>query len=143
MPTIISSHIYMGEKIQICSRQPKNLLALAGGARDGPRGCPKPLLDAGCYKCNHCKVSCPILSETKKFKSSNTGKIYKIKQRVTLKPQARGEEKSWRAWPPLWGRGWVWVQQHIHDHNRTSGSKDPIGFRGKGAVLAASVASIH
>ena len=73
----------LGDKIQICSRQPKNLLALAGGAREGPRGGPKPPLDAGCYKCNHCKVSCPILIETKKFKSSNTGKIYKIKQRVT------------------------------------------------------------
>ena len=39
-------------------------------------------LDSGCYKCNHCKVSCPILEETKYFTSTRTEKRYKIKQKI-------------------------------------------------------------
>ena len=38
---------------------------------------------AGCFKCNKCRVSCPILVETDTFKSTNTQKTYKIKQRMT------------------------------------------------------------
>ena len=39
--------------------------------------------DAGCYKCSKkFKVSCPILEERKDFTSFNTGKKYKIKQKV-------------------------------------------------------------
>ena len=67
----------VGDRIQICSRQPKNLLAIAGGAGDGPRWIKKPPIDAGCYKCNHCKVSCLILNETNKFRSTNTDKFTK------------------------------------------------------------------
>ena len=73
----------MGDRIQICSKQPKNLLAIAGGAKNGLRGGHKPHPDAGCFKCNRCRVACPIINETKKFRSTNTGKEYKIKQRVT------------------------------------------------------------
>ena len=47
------------------------------------RGGQKPHPDAGCFKCNRCRVACPILNETKKFKSTNTKKEYKIKQKVT------------------------------------------------------------
>ena len=64
----------MGDRIQICSKQPKNLLRM----KNGPRGGNKPHPYAGCYKCNHCKVSCPILNESKTFKSTNTSKVYKI-----------------------------------------------------------------
>ena len=71
----------LGDRIQIASRQPKNLLRMAGGYKDG-QGAPKPAPDAGCFKCNHCKVSCPVLKETHTFRSSNTGKIYKIRQHM-------------------------------------------------------------
>ena len=73
----------MGDRIQVCSKQPKNLLSIAGGVKDGPRVGNKPHPNAGCYKCNRCKVACPILNETKTFKSTNTGKVYKIRQKVT------------------------------------------------------------
>ena len=70
----------MGERIQICTRQPKNLLRLAGGCKGVAEDPPQP--EPGCYKCNHCKVSCPVMNETKTFRSTNTGKSYKIKQRL-------------------------------------------------------------
>ena len=38
--------------------------------------------DAGCFKCNHCRVSCPILKETKQFSSTNTKRKYWIKERL-------------------------------------------------------------
>ena len=38
---------------------------------------------AGCFKCNKFRVSCPILVETDTFRSTNTQKTYKIKQRMT------------------------------------------------------------
>ena len=34
----------------------------------------------GSFKCNNCKVECPILVETKNFKSTNTGETYEIRQ---------------------------------------------------------------
>ena len=70
----------LGERIQICTRQPKNLLRLAGGCKGGAEDPPQP--ESGCYKCNHCKVSCPVMNETKTFRSTNTDKSYKIKQRL-------------------------------------------------------------
>ena len=36
----------------------------------------------GCSKCNRCKVSCPIIKEGGRFTSTNTGRTYKIKQKV-------------------------------------------------------------
>ena len=73
----------MGDRIQICSKQPKNLLRIAGGVKNGPKGGNKPHPNAGSYKCNHCKVSCPILNESKTFRSTNTSKVYKIRQKIT------------------------------------------------------------
>ena len=37
----------------------------------------------GCFKCNHCRVSCPIIKETNTFTSSNTTKRYTIQQHMT------------------------------------------------------------
>ena len=37
----------------------------------------------GCFKCNKCKVSCPILKEGKHFQSRNTKKTYPIKHHLT------------------------------------------------------------
>ena len=73
----------LGSRIQISSRQPKNLMRIAAGHKDG-KGVRKIPNDEnpGCFKCNHCRVSCPILNETKIFKSTNTGKIYKIRQHI-------------------------------------------------------------
>ena len=71
----------IGAKIQIGSRQPRNLLRIVGGYKDG-KGVPKTPEDAGCFKCKKCRVSCPILNETKTFKSTNTGKVYKVKQHL-------------------------------------------------------------
>jgi hypothetical protein len=71
----------IGAKIQIGSRQPKNLLRLVGGYKAG-QGASKTPPDAGCFKCQKCRVSCPILNETKTFRSTNTGKIYKTRQHL-------------------------------------------------------------
>ena len=55
---------------------------MIGGFKGGDRGVNNIPPDAGCHKCNRCKVVCPILKEGNKFKSTNTGKIYPIRQRV-------------------------------------------------------------
>ena len=74
----------IGEKIQIGYKQPRNLQRLVGGYRVGSGGDQNSIPpDAGCKKCKKCKVACPILEETKTFRSTNTGKVYKIKQSVT------------------------------------------------------------
>ena len=70
--------------MQIVSKQPKNLKQLVTGlkvkhtsnnveASDNP----------GCFKCNRCRVSCPILTEGKCFTSRNTKKTYPIKHHLT------------------------------------------------------------
>ena len=66
-------------RIQIGSRQPRNLLRMVGGCKGGTRGARNTPPEAGCWKCNHC---CPKMKEGNKFKSTNTGKQYKIKQQV-------------------------------------------------------------
>ena len=73
----------IGQQIQIASKQAKNLQNLIGGFKGQSGAPPEPPLDSGCYKCNKCRVSCPILNESKTFKSRNTGKIYKIRQKLT------------------------------------------------------------
>ena len=73
----------LGDKIQIGSKQPKNLLRLIGGLKNESEGPNTIDPEAGCRKCGRCKVSCPILNESKTFKSTNTGKIYKIRQKLT------------------------------------------------------------
>ena len=66
----------IGDKIQICHSQPKNLKSLltqkvqkkdTGDLR-------------GCFKCSKCRVSCPIMKEGDSFTSTNTGRTYPIKQ---------------------------------------------------------------
>jgi hypothetical protein len=72
----------LGESIQIGSRQPKNLQRLIGGYRKA-EGIKPPVPDRGCVKCGRCRVSCPILNETKTFQSTNTGKTYPIRQKLS------------------------------------------------------------
>ena len=71
----------IGEKLQIVTRQPKNLQRLVSGITKGGWG-GTPSQDAGCYKCKKCKVSCPILKEGKKFISTNTKKVYNIRKHL-------------------------------------------------------------
>ena len=73
----------LGDKIQIGSKQPKNLQRLIGGLKNESGGPNTIDPEAGCRKCGRCKVSCPILNESKTFKSTNTGKTYKIQQKLT------------------------------------------------------------
>ena len=70
----------MGKNIQITSRQTRNLQRLVTGIKKGGAESPPP--DAGCHKCQKCKVSCPVLVEGKKFTSTNTGKSYYIRKRL-------------------------------------------------------------
>ena len=72
---------YIGSRIQIGSKQPKNLQRLVGGDK-GDSKYEAPPHDAGCKKCNRCRVACPKIQETKYFQSTNTQKKYKIKQKV-------------------------------------------------------------
>ena len=72
----------MGNCIQIGTRQPKNLQRLVGGFKNVQDRMP-PVPDPGCVKCGRCKVSCPVLNETQIFRSTNTGKEYKIRQRLS------------------------------------------------------------
>ena len=71
----------IGESIQIVTRQPKNLQRIVtGNNKGGGGGAPPP--DAGCHKCKKCKVACPILKEGRRFKSTNTKKVYTIKKKL-------------------------------------------------------------
>ena len=58
----------MGERIQICTRQPKNLQRLSGGFTGEPIGlvkkCPQMQVATSA---TGCKVSCPIINESKVF----------------------------------------------------------------------------
>ena len=53
----------IGAIIWIGSRQPKNLLRLVGGYKAW-QGVSKMPPDAGCFKCQKCRMSWPILHET-------------------------------------------------------------------------------
>ena len=73
----------IGQKIQVASRQPKNIQQIVRGSNGGSQKSEIPP-DAGCYRCEKkCKVVCPILEESQTFKSFNTGKSYRIKQKVS------------------------------------------------------------
>ena len=72
----------IGSRIQIGNKQPRNLQSLVGGYKKGPSRPKTPHPDAGCWKCTKCKVACPILKEGNKFKSTNTGKEYTIKEKL-------------------------------------------------------------
>ena len=73
----------LGSKFQLVNKQPKNLQRLVAGAKRKPVANNTQHGSPGCFKCNHCKVSCPILEETKQFTSSNTKKTYYIHQHMT------------------------------------------------------------
>ena len=67
----------IGKEIQIANRQPRNIKRTVAKSCIGPG-------DAGCFKCEKgCKVSCPVLKEAGSFKSTNTGRTYQVKERVT------------------------------------------------------------
>ena len=68
----------MGENFQIAFRQPKNLQRIVCGPKKSAENIHSNI--SGCFKCNHCRVACPILTEGGSFTSTNTGKTYKIKQ---------------------------------------------------------------
>ena len=73
----------IGSKIQICTKQPRNLKTILGGYRDKNRVSENAQADGGCLKCDKkCKVSCPMMNEGKFFKSTRTKKTYSIKQKV-------------------------------------------------------------
>ena len=68
----------LGNKLQICYSQPKNIKRIITQKRSPKHTDPSP----GCFKCGKCRVSCPILKEGETFSSTNTGKTYKVKQRM-------------------------------------------------------------
>ena len=73
----------LGNRIQVAYKQPKNLQQLVGGYKKGSGGSTQIPPDAGCYKCSKkCKVVCPVLEEGTNFKSFNTGKTYRIRQKL-------------------------------------------------------------
>ena len=72
----------IGRRIQIGSKQSKNLQRIAGGYHDSER-LETPTQDPGCFKCNKCKVVCSVLEESKTFQSQNTKKTYRVKQKIT------------------------------------------------------------
>ena len=69
----------LGQTIQISTRQPKNLQKIVRQS-NFHRGGEDPPSITGCFKCKKCKVSCPVINESKTFKSTNTKKSYKIEQ---------------------------------------------------------------
>ena len=71
----------LADNMQVVYKQPKNLQQMAGGAKRGGNRAPR-VADRGCHKCNHCRVACPVIKETKEFKSSNTGRRYFINEKV-------------------------------------------------------------
>ena len=75
-----------GDKFQISYKQPQNLKKTVSGPNKGAGGrgaLVAPPGEAGCFKCNHCRVSCPVMVETKKFRSTNTNRCYIIDRRLT------------------------------------------------------------
>ena len=69
---------------QIAYKQPRNLKKMVSGYQSSERGeGNQNTPPAGCFKCNKCRVACPILVETDRFRSTNTQKSYQIKQRMT------------------------------------------------------------
>ena len=57
----------IGARIQIGSRQPKNLQSMIGGCKGDDGGDRNNPPNAGCWKCKRCKVACPVLKEGNKF----------------------------------------------------------------------------
>ena len=72
----------IGEEIQIGWRQTKNLQRLVCGTAQGGSKNTQTVEDAGCWKCGNCRVACPVLTEGRRFSSTNTNKTYQIKQHL-------------------------------------------------------------
>ena len=71
------------QNIQIAFKQPKNIKRLVGGPSNAGRK--EPEKDPGCSKCEKKCHACKILIEGGTFKSSNTKKTYRIKQKIDCK----------------------------------------------------------
>ena len=68
----------IGNQIQICYKQPRNLKSRVTHIRK-----PCPVEDnPGCSKCGRCRVSCPVLVEGTKFTSTNTKRTYKMRKKL-------------------------------------------------------------
>ena len=66
----------IGNNIQICFSQPKNLKRLITQRKPS-----RPVVNnPGCRKCGRCKVGCSVLKEGNTFTSTNTGRKYRIRQ---------------------------------------------------------------
>ena len=73
-----------GRNMQIAFKQPKVFRKIITGCKNqGGGGGGQNTGETGSFKCNNCRVSCPILEETKRFRSTNTQRSYPIKQRMT------------------------------------------------------------
>ena len=71
----------LGDNIQLAYRQPKNLKRIVTGLPIEGEG--EVELNPGCFKCEKNCHTCKILVEGKHFSSTNTGRRYPIKQRVS------------------------------------------------------------
>ena len=71
----------MGDQMQVAFRQPKNMKKIVT-QNNLVEEIVMPTPSPGCFKCGKCKVACPILKEGSKFSSTNTKKVYRIKQHV-------------------------------------------------------------
>ena len=71
----------MGESLQVVYKQPRNLQRiLAGGNKKKSNN--QTEQGAGSYKCNKCRVACPVIKEATVFKSTNTKRTYRIRQKM-------------------------------------------------------------
>ena len=69
----------LGKNFQISYKQPKNLKKIVTHQRK-----PYSVDDPGCSKCGKCKVSCPVMEEGSKFRSTNTGNLLSNQKEVKL-----------------------------------------------------------
>ena len=68
-----------GEDIQVTYKQPKNLKTLVSGPKIQRNEHFEE--DPGCSKCGHCHA-CSVVMNSKSFKSTNTQRVYKIRQKL-------------------------------------------------------------
>ena len=74
----------MASRIQIVTRQPQNLKNIITGVKKRRKDDATEPGEPGCFKCNKgCKVACPVMEESKVFRSNNTRKSYPIRQHMT------------------------------------------------------------
>ena len=71
----------IGEKMQITFRQPKNLKKIVTGLPKVGEGEKEP--NPGCFKCDKKCHACRILTQGKHFYSTNTGRRYDVKQKMS------------------------------------------------------------